>query len=139
MSFDATARQWVAPKAKKQEMPACLPLVSFWGDERATMQYETSTGITVNFRHEQRDAMPHLMLHNVPGIPGIHVYHAASFLTTAAENNAFTIGPDWNDQEPFVISREDVQAIAAMVRSTSDRKRGYFEMRWIALDPSDPF
>ncbi len=40
MSFDTTARQWVAPKAEKQDMPACLPLVSFLGDERAVMTDE---------------------------------------------------------------------------------------------------
>ena len=38
MSFDATARQRVAPGAEEQEMPACLPLVSFLGDERAGMK-----------------------------------------------------------------------------------------------------
>ena len=139
MSFDTTARQRLATGAEEQDMPTCLPLVSFLGDERATMQYETSTGITVKFRHEDRDEMPYLMVHNVPGIPGIHLYRATSFLTASAENRAFTIGPDWNDQEPFVISIEDVQAVAAMVRSTSDRKRGYFETKWVALDPADPF
>ena len=40
MSFDTTARQRVAPGAEEQEMPACLPLVSFLGDERATMRDE---------------------------------------------------------------------------------------------------
>ena len=34
MSFDATAR--VAPE--KQDMPACLPMVSLSGDERADMK-----------------------------------------------------------------------------------------------------
>ena len=29
MSFDTTARQRVAPGAEEQDMPACLPLVSF--------------------------------------------------------------------------------------------------------------
>lgn len=37
MSFDTTARQRVAPGAEEQEMPACLPMVSSTGDERATM------------------------------------------------------------------------------------------------------
>ena len=37
MSFDTTARQRVAPGAEEQDMPACLPLVSSSGDERATM------------------------------------------------------------------------------------------------------
>ena len=36
MSFDTTAR--VAPE--EQEMPACLPLVSSMGDERATMLFK---------------------------------------------------------------------------------------------------
>ena len=38
MSFDTTARQRVAPGAEEQDMPACLPLVSFLGDERAGMK-----------------------------------------------------------------------------------------------------
>lgn len=135
MSFDATAR--VAPE--KQDMPACLPMVSFPGNERAAMHYETSTGITCNFRHEDRDEMPYVVVRDVPGIPGVLVYHAASFLMAAAEGRAFTIGPDWDDQYPFVIAIEDVQAIAAMVRSAVERKRGYFEMKWVALQPSDPF
>lgn len=37
MSFDTTARQRLATGAEKQDMPACLPLVSPTGDERATM------------------------------------------------------------------------------------------------------
>ena len=37
MSFDTTARQRLATGAEEQEMPACLPLVSFTGDERADM------------------------------------------------------------------------------------------------------
>lgn len=40
MSFDTTARQRVAPGAEEQDMPACLPMVSFLGDERAVMQNE---------------------------------------------------------------------------------------------------
>ena len=40
MSFDATARQRVAPGAEEQDMPACLPLVSSSGDKRAAMQKE---------------------------------------------------------------------------------------------------
>ena len=40
MSFDTTARQRVAPGAEEQEMPACLPLVSFLGDERVVMKLE---------------------------------------------------------------------------------------------------
>ena len=38
MSFDTTARQRLATGAEEQEMPACLPLVSFLGDERADMK-----------------------------------------------------------------------------------------------------
>lgn len=30
MSFDATARGGVAPQLEKQDMPACLPLASFF-------------------------------------------------------------------------------------------------------------
>lgn len=103
------------------------------------MHYETGAGITLDFKHEDRDESPFLVVRNVPGIPGVHIYHAASFLTAAAENRSFTIGVDWNDQEPFVIHMEDVRAIAAMVRSDSDRKRGYFEMKWVALNQNDPF
>ena len=40
MSFDTTARQRVAPGAEEQDMPACLPMVSFLGDERAVMKLE---------------------------------------------------------------------------------------------------
>lgn len=35
--FDATARNGIASLTEKQDMPACLPLVSFSGDERASM------------------------------------------------------------------------------------------------------
>ena len=38
MSFDTTARQRLATGAEEQEMPTCLPLVSFLGDERADMK-----------------------------------------------------------------------------------------------------
>lgn len=46
MSFDTTAR--VAPE--KQDMPACLPLVSFLGDERASMKLaaEAETEVFLN-------------------------------------------------------------------------------------------
>lgn len=40
MSFDTTARQRLATGAEEQEMPACLPLVSFLGDERVVMKLE---------------------------------------------------------------------------------------------------
>ena len=40
MSFDTTARQRLATGAEEQEMPACLPLVSSSGNERAAMQKE---------------------------------------------------------------------------------------------------
>lgn len=40
MSFDTTARQRLATGAEEQEMPACLPLVSSMGDERATMLFK---------------------------------------------------------------------------------------------------
>ena len=40
MSFDTTARQRLATGAEEQDMPACLPLVSSMGCERATMQKE---------------------------------------------------------------------------------------------------
>ena len=139
MSFDTTARQRVAPGAEEQEMPACLPMVSFLGDERAAMHHETKAGITFNFRHEDRDEAPYVVVNNVPGIPGVHVYHAASFMTAAAEGRAFIISPNWDDQEPITLSRDDVQAVAKMVRDACDRKRGYYEMKWVALDPSMPF
>ena len=40
MSFDATARQRVAPGAEEQDIPTRLPLVSFLGDERVVMKLE---------------------------------------------------------------------------------------------------
>ena len=41
MSFDTTARQRLATGAEKQDVPACLPLVSVsTGHERAVMQNE---------------------------------------------------------------------------------------------------
>lgn len=40
MSFDATASERLIPASEKQDMPACLPLVSLTGDERAVMQNE---------------------------------------------------------------------------------------------------
>ena len=40
MSFDATASKRLIPASEKQDMPACLPMVSFLGDERATMRDE---------------------------------------------------------------------------------------------------
>ena len=39
--FDATARNGIASQTEKQDMPACLPLVSFFtGSERAGMRFE---------------------------------------------------------------------------------------------------
>ena len=46
--FDATAR--VAPE--KQDMPACLPLVSSTGDERATMRFKAEAETEV-FRNKE--------------------------------------------------------------------------------------
>lgn len=48
MMFDATAR--VAPE--KHEMPACLPLVSFTGDERADMKLAAEAETEV-FRNDE--------------------------------------------------------------------------------------
>lgn len=52
MSFDTTARQRVAPGAEEQDMPACLPLVSFLGDERATMKLAAEAETEV-FRNDE--------------------------------------------------------------------------------------
>lgn len=38
--FDTLARLRIDPRAEKQDMPACLPTVSFTGIERAIMQKE---------------------------------------------------------------------------------------------------
>lgn len=136
MSFDTTAR--VAPK--EQEMPACLPLVSFYGRTKGqSMRYETQTGITFTFMHNEHHEEPFVVVKNVPGIHGVHTYKAAGFLDAAATNSKFTIGADWDDQQPFVLDPHEVMAIAYMVRSQTDRKRGFFEVRWVALDPSVPF
>lgn len=139
MSFDATARQWVAPKAKKQEMPACLPLVSFLGDERATMRYETPTGITFTFVQKAWNEAPTVTIENVPGMPGRHTYYASSFLDSAATGDKFIIGPSFNDQDPFVLEAHEVMAIAYMVRNQVDRTNGAFQMQWVGSDPSLPF
>ena len=40
MSFDTTASKRLIPASEKQDMPACLPLVSFLGDERVVMKLE---------------------------------------------------------------------------------------------------
>ena len=50
MSFDTTARQRLATGAEEQEMPACLPLVSFLGDERVVMKLaaEAETEVFLN-------------------------------------------------------------------------------------------
>jgi hypothetical protein len=52
MSFDATARQRLATGAEEQEMPACLPLVSFLGDERADMKFAADAETEV-FRNDE--------------------------------------------------------------------------------------
>ena len=139
MSFDTTARQRVAPGAEEQEMPACLPLVSFLGDARADMQYETSTGITATFKQKGSYGVPSVTLSNVPGIPGEHQYNASQFLDSAAIGEGFFVGAVWDDQSPFLIETADVNGIAQMVRANADRTQGYFESRWVALDPSAPF
>ena len=139
MSFDTTARQRLATGAEKQDMPACLPMVSLSGDERATMQHETSTGITVEFTHAEDQGEPLLILKNVPGLPGNHAYSAASLLTAAAHDEQFIVGADWSDQQPFPISREDVNAIACWAYASSSRKRGQFVIAWVPADHSCPF
>ena len=139
MSFDATARQRLATGAEEQEMPACLPLVSFLGDERATMRYETPTGIVFTFVQKAWDEAPTVTVENVPGIPGIHSYYASSFLDAAATSREFTIGANFNDQEPFDLQPHEVMAVAYMVRNQADRAKGYFQMKWVGSDPSLPF
>ena len=52
MSFDTTARQRLATGAEEQEMPACLPLVSFLGDERAGMKLAAEAETEV-FRNDE--------------------------------------------------------------------------------------
>ena len=52
MSFDTTARQRLATGAEEQEMPACLPLVSFLGDERADMKLAAEAETEV-FRNDE--------------------------------------------------------------------------------------
>ena len=80
MSFDATARNGVAPQSEKQDMPACLPLVSFPGDRRAAeMQFEREAftkvihfngGIEIS---QDEEACPHC-----DRIGGISVLFSAS-------------------------------------------------------------
>ncbi len=103
------------------------------------MKYETSTGVTTTFAQDGKYGQPSVILDNVPGIHGIHTYHAAQFLDVAARGGGFIVGADWDGQEPFRITESDVAAIATMVREQCDRRKGYFEMRWVALDPSLPF
>ena len=52
MSFDTTARQRLATGAEEQDMPACLPLVSFLGDERADMKLAAEAETEV-FRNDE--------------------------------------------------------------------------------------
>lgn len=139
MNFDTTARQRVAPGAEKQDMPACLPLVSSSGDERAAMNYETKSGVTIKFRHESAQEQPILVLCDVPGIPGCHTYKAAAFLDAASLNRGFVVGVDWSDQTPFHIEAPEVLEIAQWVHANTDRRCGYFETTWIAQQPSEPF
>lgn len=139
MRFDTTARDGIASQTEKQDMPACLPLVSFTGDERATMRYETPTGITFTFVQKAWNEAPTVTVENVPGIHGVHSYYASSFLNSAATGDKFIIGPDFNDQEPFVLEAHEVMAIAYMVRNQVDRTKGAFQMQWVGSDPSMPF
>ena len=45
MRFDATASERLIPASEKQEMPACLPVVSFFtGVERAAMTAQDAIG-----------------------------------------------------------------------------------------------
>lgn len=139
MSFDTTARQRVAPGAEKQDMPACLPLVSFLGNERAAMHYETKAGITVEYSHADSLSEPMLVIDSVPGIPGQHVYPAASLMTAAAHDREFIIGALSGGQVPFAISRDDVNAIARWAFLASDSKRGQFSIAWVPADTTCPF
>ena len=139
LMFDTTARDGIDPPTEKQDMPACLPLVSFPGDERATMRYETPTGIVFTFSQKKWDEAPTVIAENVPGLPGAHDYYASAFLDCAAAGDKFTIGPDFNDQAPFVIDASEVKAIASMVHEHTDRAKGHFETTWVGSDPSLPF
>lgn len=139
LMFDTTARDGIASQTEKQDMPACLPLVSFSGNERATMRYETPTGIVFTFVQRAWDETPTVTVENVPGIPGIHSYYASSFLDAAATSREFTIGANFNDQEPFDLQPHEVMAVAYMVRNQADRAKGYFQMKWVGSDPSLPF
>ena len=50
--FDATARDGIASQTEKQDMPACLPLVSFSGNERADMKLAAEAETEV-FRNDE--------------------------------------------------------------------------------------
>ena len=103
------------------------------------MRYETKAGVTATFTQEGRYNQPSVTLENVPGIYGQHAYHAVQFLNAAALGECFTVSGGWDDQKPHAIASEDVAAIAQMVRANTDRKLGYFQTQWVALDPSVPF
>ena len=139
MSFDATASELLIPASEEQEMPDCLPMVSFFtGFERATNMLKTSSGITVEFQHLQGQ-QPTVTLVDVPDLLGIHTYHAAQFLNCAATNDTFAIGATWNDQRDVVLPASDVQAIAAFISEQVDASTGRFVIQWVATNPADPF
>ncbi len=52
MSFDTTASKRLIPASEKQDMPACLPLVSSSGDERAGMKLAAEAETEV-FRNDE--------------------------------------------------------------------------------------
>ena len=58
MRFDTTARDGIASQTEKQDMPACLPLVSFAGDERAA-------AMANDFDWNDADAQEHCLV-NAP-------------------------------------------------------------------------
>lgn len=77
MSFDATARQWVAPKAEKQEMPACLPMVSSMGDERAAM-------------HKNSPSESALIADLKSAFPGLHIRPLREFGASGFDHGVCT-------------------------------------------------
>ena len=139
MSFDATDR--VAPE--KQDMPACLPMVSSMGDERATM-----TNIQVAQMAESYGSVWNVIV-TLDGISqptvtleknGVrHIYNASTFVGLGGDLNGFRISPLWDD-EPFIEFSNDQWAPACIaVRNAIPRRAGFLDVRWVPDEPSLPF
>ncbi|OYV51709.1 MAG: hypothetical protein B7X10_00545 [Burkholderiales bacterium 21-58-4] len=108
MSFDATARL----ATEKQDMPACLPLVSSTGGERAVMHYKFYCGeATLALK-----PTPTVFI-KTPSLPGIHSYLASQFLERAAESSDFKIYGDYPDQETVFICAAEVHKFTDWIRS----------------------